>query len=312
MNDKHWVTPYSVQHEDNAIRLLQFSSGVGKPVLVVPPQAGHHSSIADYGPNQSLVASAVKHTDSPIYAIEWKSCSFDRKDESIIDLLNQVKIAVEKVNDSCHLIGLCQGGWLSAIYSSLHPEKVESLTIAGAPIDTHAGSSVLHQITRLPFLWFKSLVVMSGGIMPGDLMLTGWKSGNPYQHYVKRYQNPTPDTKRFYQWYDYTQDLAGEWYLWAIDKLFQKNELGRNVLSINSTTVDLRQLSRLSKVNIVVGEKDDITPPEQSLALLKYVNANVHYTDAGHIGVFMSKNVISNTWNKLFTSINDAHETNRM
>ena len=43
-----------------------------------------------------------------------------------------------------NLVGDCQGGWLAAIYAALHPERVNTLTIAGAPIDFHAGDAVIH------------------------------------------------------------------------------------------------------------------------------------------------------------------------
>ena len=40
-----------------------------------------------------------------------------------------------------NLVGDCQGGWLATIYAALHPERVNTLTIAGAPIDFHAGDA---------------------------------------------------------------------------------------------------------------------------------------------------------------------------
>ena len=38
-----------------------------------------------------------------------------------------------------NLVGDCRGGWLAVVYAGLHPEHVNTLTIGGAPIDTHAG-----------------------------------------------------------------------------------------------------------------------------------------------------------------------------
>jgi poly(3-hydroxybutyrate) depolymerase len=34
-----------------------------------------------------------------------------------------------------NLIGDCQGGWLATVYAALRPEPINTLTIAGAPID---------------------------------------------------------------------------------------------------------------------------------------------------------------------------------
>ena len=45
-----------------------------------------------------------------------------------------------------NLIGDCQGGWLAAIYAALYPERVNTLTLAGAPIDFHCGEPVIHEV----------------------------------------------------------------------------------------------------------------------------------------------------------------------
>ena len=47
--------------------------------------------------------------------------------------------AVERIGAPVNLVGDCQGGWLAAIYAALHPGRVHTLTVAGAPIDFHAG-----------------------------------------------------------------------------------------------------------------------------------------------------------------------------
>jgi len=39
-----------------------------------------------------------------------------------------------------NLVGLCQGGWMSAMCAARFPRKVASLVLAGAPIDTDAGN----------------------------------------------------------------------------------------------------------------------------------------------------------------------------
>ena len=49
--------------------------------------------------------------------------------------------AVQSLGGRVNLVGDCQGGWLAVVYAGLHPEQVNTLTIGGAPIDTHAGQS---------------------------------------------------------------------------------------------------------------------------------------------------------------------------
>jgi len=303
-----WQTPHNVSYDTDAIRVLQFSDGPGIPVLVVPPQAGHHSNIADYGPGQSLIESAVNNHSGPVFSIEWKSCTYVRRNETIDDLLQQLGEAIYATGNKATLIGLCQGGWLASIYASLHPEHVESLVIAGAPIDTKVGKSSLRRAVRMPMLMYQNTVRMGFGLMSGETMLYAWKSSNMFKHYVKRHINPSEETARFYKWYDHTQDLAGGWYLWAIRELFKKNKLGKNVLHVNGKHVDLNVLQQLNSVHVVTGEKDDISPAEQSQALARYVDTTEHVVAAGHIGVFMSRKGIRETWNPLFAQMEYSTE----
>ena len=233
-----------------------------------------------------------------MYAIEWKSCTFERRGECITSLLDQLHSAVKATGGKVKLVGLCQGGWLAAIYATLYP--VEALVLAGTPIDTAKGDSSLHKVSKLPFYLYQMAVFWGGGLMRGKTMLRSWKSNAPVKHYLTRHIFPSKDTKKFYKWYNHTQDLAGGWYLWAIENLFQKNKLGRNVLSISGRTIDLRVLKN---VHIVVGSNDDITPPEQSLALLDYIDASVYTIRGGHIGVFMGKKGIQNVWNDLYKEL---------
>ena len=56
--------------------------------------------------------------------------------------------AIEHCGGRVNLIGDCQGGWLATIYAALYPERVNTLTLAGAPIDFHAGEPVVHEVLR--------------------------------------------------------------------------------------------------------------------------------------------------------------------
>jgi poly(3-hydroxyalkanoate) synthetase len=301
-----WQTPNQVVLETAAVKLLQFSQGTGTPLIIVPPQAGHHSNIADYATNQSLVQSAAENYTGSVYTIEWKSCTYARRNEGIEDLLSQLNECVLAAGAKVTLVGLCQGGWLATIYAAMNPNQVRSLVIAGAPIDTKAGNSVIHRATKTPLVLYKAIVMMSGGLMLGQTMLAAWKSSDLSKHYFERYVYPDSDARRFYKWYDHTQNLAGKWYLWAVECLFKKNLLGKNELTIDGVKVDLKVLNNLKGVHIVTGVRDDITPSEQSLALQRYTRAQTHLVDAGHIGVFMSHRGIYDVWNGLFASLDSA------
>ncbi len=103
--DSFWYSAYHCVYEDAAIRLLQFNTGEGTPLLIVPPQAGHHSYIADFGQDQSLVQCAMAHTERPVFAVEWKSCTFERRHEGISELQSQLNTAVDHAGCNVTLVG---------------------------------------------------------------------------------------------------------------------------------------------------------------------------------------------------------------
>ena len=78
-----------------------------------------------------------------------------------------------------NLIGDCQGGWLATIYAALRPERVNTLTIAGAPIDFHAGEPVIHEVIRRVapdgnLRFYEGLVAMGGGVLEGRHIVSGF------------------------------------------------------------------------------------------------------------------------------------------
>ena len=79
-----------------------------------------------------------------------------------------------------NLVGDCQGGWLAVVYAGLHPEHVNTLTIGGAPIDTHAGQSAVQEWTRLlarrnQLAFCRTPVRVGCGVQRVKHQLTGFK-----------------------------------------------------------------------------------------------------------------------------------------
>ncbi len=298
-----WISDYNVIADDTAYRLLCFNEKADSkkpPVFIIPPQAGHHSSIADFGsPAQSLVQTCIKTTNNKVFVLEWKNSV--RKYETIDDLAVYLDVCSDIIGEKVHLIGLCQGGWLAAIYASIYPQKVESLLIGAAPIDFKAGESKLHEfVEKIPMDGYKFLVKSGGGFLRGDVMLSGWKLTSPYERYVEDYINIWKNignddkllrSRKFRVWYEYTQNISGKWYIQAISELFKKNSLIKGELQVLHRDVDLSKI--VCPVAMLAGEKDDITPKEQIYALGDYVSTpkKKQYKKvipkSGHIGVFM-------------------------
>ncbi|MDT8272779.1 MAG: alpha/beta fold hydrolase [Desulfomonilia bacterium] len=306
-----WFSSNTILYEDKAIVLRKFDTGrTGVPLLIVPPQAGHHSSIADYDQDQSLVQTCLERSESPVYAIEWKPSTPSRRDESIDDLVRQLKICVNEVGRPVFLVGLCQGGWLCAIYTALYPKDVLALTLAAAPIDfTAGGGKVQEVVQKMPFNFYRTLVALGGGTIPGEYMLMGWKILNSYERFCSDYLNLWINVrdegfvnrvKKFQTWYEYTQNISGKWYLQAVRKLFMRNQLIKGELMVLGKPVDLGVID--CPVAMLAGEKDDITLVPQLFNLRDHISTadedmfQVVIPQAGHISVFMGRNSLKHSW----------------
>ena len=137
-----WYSPNEIVLECPVARLRDFSQGSKAdvvPTLVLPPQAGHDSCIVDFSPAQSQMKVIRAAGLERAFSLEWIGATAETADAGIEDYLSFVERSIEHIGGPVNLIGDCQGGWLAAIYAALHPEHVNTLTLAGAPIDFHDG-----------------------------------------------------------------------------------------------------------------------------------------------------------------------------
>jgi poly(3-hydroxybutyrate) depolymerase len=310
-----WTTENTIKLELENVILRDFSLGKDEDaILIISPQAGHHSCIADFGRGQSLVGAALKAGKKSVYVTEWKAATLERKSETIDDSILSMRECIKSIGSKVTLIGLCQGGWQSAIYAALFPEDVNCLVLAAAPIDFHAGNSKIGQCTSLfPLPFYKSMVMMGGGLLDGRFLLTGFKMLNPVARfcgdYFDLFFNIADDTflernRKFRDWYEYTQCVPGDFFLQVVEDLFKGNKLVKGELIITGEKVDLSNINH--PLFLIAGEKDDITPSEQLFNIEHYVKSesiNKYILPAGHIGIFMGKKIIDNYWPKIFDEI---------
>lgn len=310
-----WTTANRIKLELPNVILRDFSVGKDEDaILIIPPQAGHHSSIADFGRGQSLVGAALKAGKKSVYAAEWRGATPERKNETIDDFILSMRECIKSINSKVTLIGLCQGGWQAAIYAALFPEDIQCLVLAAAPIDFHAGNSKIGKCTSLmPLSFYRSLVMMGGGLLDGKFLLTSFKMLNPLERYCGDYFdlffNIADDiylerNRKFREWYEYTQSVPGDFFLQVVEELFIGNKLINGELIILGKKVDLSTINH--PLFLIAGEKDDITPGEQLFNIEHYVKSqsiNKYMLPAGHIGIFMARKIIDNYWPIIFKAI---------
>jgi len=312
-----WATHNRVALDLDTMRLRDFtgsdpdgSDPAGRtPVLIDAPYAGHSSTIADFAAGQSLVRTLLANGLPHVLATDWKGATPAMRGYGIDTYLRDIDRAVDAIGGRVHLVGLCQGGWMSAMYACLHPGKVASLVLAGAPIDTDAGDGPIKKIAHeLPFSFYEEMVAAGGGRMLGQFMLAGWKDMHPgeqffgkfidlYEHiedhaYIAR-------TEQFERWYENPIDLPGTFYLQAIKLLFKENRFAKGEFVALGQPLSLKAVT--CPLYLLAGEADDITPREQLFAAERLVGTSPatirkKLAPGGHIGLFMGQRTLAKAW----------------
>lgn len=312
-----WSSPHRITLETPLMRLRDFTAEEDErldtvPTLVIPPQAGHSSCIVDFAPSQSQINVIREAGLRRVWSLDWVGGSLATKDATIADYLRDVERAVEIIGGPVNLIGDCQGGWLATIYAALHPGQVNTLTVAGAPIDFHSGEGAVQDWLAFfnqdgSLQAYRRIVAAHGGVLPGALMLAGFVVMNPASEVSRRLQLLTnlDDQKhrdryrQFDRWYRYTQDINGAFYLWIVEHLFANNELVKGELRVGDRVVRLSDIE--CPLYLMAGQKDHITPPQQVWALAEHAatprsDVMRRLTSGGHLGLFMGREALTEHW----------------
>jgi poly(3-hydroxybutyrate) depolymerase len=319
-----WATSHEVIAEWPIARLLDFSEGESsEPVatLFLPPQAGHDSCIVDFAENQSQIRTAKRAGLARVFSMDWIGATAATKDASIEDYVAVLADAVERLGGLVNLVGDCQGGWLAVIYAALYPHTVNTLTIAGAPVDFHAGEPLIGDWMKVlsperDVAFYRALVHSNGGVFPGELLLAGFIAMDLDTEVARQLQllvhlgdaDHVARYRAFETWFKHTQPIAGVFYLWIVEHLFQNNELIAGTLRVGERLVDLRQIT--CPLYLLAGATDHITPSAQVFALADYAgtgraDVQQQLAPGGHLGLFMGHESLEQHWAPLLSAIAD-------
>jgi len=316
-----WTSPNRVLRSDDVCALRAFSAPLaprleadavaGPAVLVVPPEV-NQSVVVDFGPGQSLVAALLEAGFGHVAAIEWSTPRPETASRDIDSSIAAILDAIDAVGGRVHLIGICQGGWESAIAAALAPpDKVATLTLVAAPVDFGAGEGIVKQVARAtPMAFYRALVALGGGVMRGELISGGFDGLMVFERtWLKHLSlwNHVDDERwleRYFQlndWYRSPKDLPGRLYLRAVRELFKENRLVQGRFSCLGRVVDLSRIT--CPLCLIAGRRDHITPPSQVWATRRALSSSEVLeveTDGGHIGAFMGRKELAEAWPKVF------------
>lgn len=289
------------------------------PTLVLPPQAGHSSHVVDFSPAQSQLGAIAEAGLTRLFALEWRPATTATRHTTITDYVELIDRSIRHLGGRANLVGDCQGGWLAAIYAALHPDRVHTLTLAGAPIDFHAGESVIASSTRamtgaFGLAPYRALVAAGGGNMPGHAVLTNFIAIQPQGEISRQLEllaHITDDGhveryRAFEDWFKHTQDIPGAFYLWLVEHLFHGNELISGRLVVDGRRADLAAIT--CPLFLLAGSTDHITPAAQLFAAADAVGTPAdqvtrRITHGGHLGLFMGREALRTDWPVLMAAV---------
>jgi pimeloyl-ACP methyl ester carboxylesterase len=218
-----------------------------------------------------------------------------------------------------NIVGDCQGGWEAALWAAMHPDRVNTLIVAGAPIDTSAGNGLAQKLMPILILrgnmaLYKAMVKAYGGIWPGINSVMGFIAMHPATHvaeHLKVYAHVhdreyLDHFSDFYDSYLYPVNLPGKLYLWAVEHLFVKNELFKGELEVAGSTVSLRSIT--CPVFLLGGEQDDITPWQQVHNMRYAVGSSLvrwYLAPGGHIGLFIGRQSQAEYWTPILAQVRE-------
>lgn len=254
----------------------------------------------DIQPDRSVIKSFLEG-GLDVYVIDWGYPTGEDMYMSMDDYINwyiddcvdfiRKAHGVEKIN----LLGICQGGTFSTIYTALHPEKIKNLVTMVVPIDFSGDDALL-------FRWSKFMnadsLVDAFGVVPGDVMNFSYLILKPLELTLNKYvgmmdkmDDPEFMTNflRMEKWVFDSPDQAGENLRQFIKDLYQENKLIKNELVVGGKTVNLKNITM--PLLCACAEYDHLVPLSASRPLVDAVgSADTQFVSfkTGHIGMYVS------------------------
>ncbi|MFC1895398.1 class III poly(R)-hydroxyalkanoic acid synthase subunit PhaC [Thermodesulfobacteriota bacterium] len=197
--------------------------------------------------------------------------------------------------DKINLMGVCQGGTFSTIYTALYPEKIRNLITMVTGIDFDTEDGLLNVWSQYMDV---DLMVDTLGNIPGDFMNLGFLMLKPFQLMMDKYVGLVKGAKsasavesflRMEKWIFDSPDQAGEAFRKFLNEIFKKNSLVKGELEIGGRKVDLNKIT-MPLLNIYA-EQDHLVPPSSSKPLGDLVSSTDVTTRSfpvGHIGMYVS------------------------
>ncbi len=296
------TAPKELVYEVDKVKMYRYKQegtvSCKTPVIMVYALVNRYYML-DLQPDRSIVRNLLQH-GIELYVIDWgyptNADRYITLDDYINGYLNDCVDFLRKKTgkDKVNLMGICQGGTFSVIFSALHPEKVKNLVTLVTPIDFSTNEGLL-------FSWSKHInadaLVDTYGVIPGDFLNVGFLMLMPFTLNITKYMGMLDVMQdkekllnfiRMEKWIFDSPAQAGECLRQFLKDFYQDNKLVKGELKVGDKKVDLKKVT-MPLLNIyAIG--DHIVNPCSTKPLNDLVGSKdkeLYEFKGGHIGVFV-------------------------
>ncbi len=289
----------------------------GQPrLLVVAPMSGHFATLL-----RDTVRTALQ--DHDVYVTDWlnvRDVPLAEGRFGLDEYIEHVMRFTAALGPGGHVLAVCQPTVAALAAVALmsedgHPATPASLTLMAGPIDCRISPTAVNSLAMSkPIAWFEKNLISrvpwqhAGAgrrVYPGFVQLSAFISMNRERHEnaFKDYYRQLLEgdlaradvTRVFYEEYLAVADLAADFYLETVAKVFQEFALPQGLLTFRGRKIEPAAIRRTALVTIE-GERDDICAIGQTLAaqdlassLRPYMRTHYVQPNVGHYGVFSGK-----------------------
>jgi len=308
-------TPHDVVFEVGTLRLLRYRRKTpaihSEPVLFCYALINRHY-ILDLQPDRSVVQRYLE-AGFDVYLIDWGvPADADHRltlDDYVCGFLARVVDFILRKHDrkNLHLLGYCMGGTMSALFTTVHPERVKTLTLMAAPIDFGGRESLLHLWTDRKYFDVDAFVD-SYGNCPASFLQSCFLLMKPVQNLLEKHvaffdQLDDPGFVANYfameYWVNDNIPVAGETFRVFVKNLYQQNELVRGEFQLGGRPADLGRIT--CPLLILTAENDHLVAPSSTKGILSHVQSRdveVMEIEAGHVGLVVGGKAHRAFWPK--------------
>lgn len=255
----------------------------------------------DLQPDRSTIKSFLD-AGLDVYMIDWGYPTAEDMYLTLDDVINWYMddcvdfIRKETKMDKINLLGVCQGGTFSAMYTAIHQEKVKNLVTLVVPIDFSVDDAMLFRWSH--FMNIDSLVEAYDGVVPGDVMNIAYLILKPLTLTLDKYVGMTDkwadkdyltNFLRMEKWTFDSPNQAGGILSDFIHECYQENKLIKGTLELGGKVANLKEVK--IPVLIACADKDHLVPLSASEPFMDALGSTdktyLHFP-TGHIGMFTS------------------------